>query len=181
MRTEILKTDNIDKWIPLANKDFAFGQKYMGEFHMGSEWVKSIISFKKDSTYINFGDLPFTNIGHDNFFIQTKEGNHIVIQWLYFKVHNHLTPVVFDLINKSFKIIDPTRLLEPVKIWNEKGRLYGEFNERVWIDSQQQERLVSFEIGNDFQDIESFYNLDPENLLVGIYSWKDKELTIEYR
>ena len=37
MRTERLDPDNIDKWTTLFNKDFSFGQKYMGEFAMNSE------------------------------------------------------------------------------------------------------------------------------------------------
>ena len=181
MKTENLDTKSIDKWIPLANRDFIFGQKNMGEFHMGCEWVKAIISFKGDMNYLNFGDIPFTNIGHDIFFLQTNEGNHILVRWLFHKVHNHLTPVIFDLINRSYKIVDPTRILEPRRIWHNDNKLFGEFLETIWVDSQRQEKLVSFKIDNDFTDISSFYNLNPENLVVAIYKWHDKELTIEIK
>src|SRR6185312_9574791 len=99
MRTQTLNTHDIDKWTPLLNEDFSFGQKYMGEFAMGTEWIKAIVCYKSDKEYINFGDIPFAQIGSDHFFIQTSQGNHIMTQWLFHKVQNHLTPVIFDLGN----------------------------------------------------------------------------------
>ena len=108
-----------------------------------------------------------------------SNSNHIIIQWLFHKVHNHLTPVIFDLINKSYKIVDPTRILQPIKIWQIDNKLYAEFMETIWIDSQRHEKLVSFEIEKDFKDIGSFYNLDPTDLRAAIYKWNNKELTIE--
>ena len=128
---------------------------------------------------MNFGDIPFANLGNDNFFLQTREGNHIMVNWLFFKEHNHLTPVVFDLTNKSYKIVNATRLLWPNRIWQSDKKLYGEFKETVWIESSRSETVVTIEIGNDFKEIDSFYNLNPNDLTVSIYKWIGEKLTIE--
>ena len=178
MRTKTLNTYDIDKWTTLLNEDFSFGQKYMGEFAMGAEWIKAIVSYKGDKEYINFGDIPFAQIGYDNFFIQTSQGNHIMTQWLFHKVHNHLTPVIFDLANKSYTLVDTTRILRPERLWQVDNEIFGEFSETIWVDSKRQEKLVTIKINNNFQEIESFYNLNPETLRVSIYQWNDKELTI---
>jgi hypothetical protein len=178
MRTQLLNKNDIDKWRPLLNESFSFGQKYMGEFAMGAEWVKAIISHKDNKEYLNFGDIPFTQIGYDNFFVQTSQGNHIMTHWMFHKVHNHITPVVFDLVNKSYTLVDTTRILAPKRLWQVDNDIYGEFSETIWIDSKRHEKLVTIKISDNFQDIESFYGLDPNKLKVAIYQWNDKTLSI---
>jgi hypothetical protein len=178
MRTQTLDKNEIDKWTVLLNEDFSFGQKYMGEFAMGAEWVKVIISYKGNKDYLNFGDIPFAQIGYDIFFTQTSQGNHIITQWMFHKIHNHLTPVVFDLINKTYTLVDTTRILAPKRLWQVDNDIYGEFSETIWIDSKSQEKLVTIKINGNFQNIESFYSLDPKELKVPIYKWDEKKLTI---
>jgi hypothetical protein len=175
MRTQLLSVNDINEWHTLKN--FKLGIELMGEYRMGSEWCKILITDLSDKIYINFGNLGFSNINQsNNFFLSTSNGKYLILQWMFYKVHQHSTPVLIDLESITFRLIDSKRLLYINKIWSNDRELFAQFEEVEWINSNKKEKLVIEKIDvNEMQPLEEFFNLNTETLKVQIFNWIDKD------
>jgi hypothetical protein len=178
----IMKLKEIKDWEPIFDS-FKIGFKYMGEYGMGSEWAKIIIT-NSGEEYCNFGELAFSSLaGNANKFFVSDNTRFIVLEIMIIKVHGHVLPVLIDLKNKTYKIIDSKRILRSRKIWKDGDKLLGRFIEVVYFGSVQFRNDIEIELSIDgMRPIEEFYNLSPNDVVCVIMEWdKNGNLKTEIR
>jgi hypothetical protein len=177
-----MKLSEVKDWKPIFDS-FKIGLKYMGEYRMGSEWAKIVIT-NSEEEYCNFGDLAFSSLGSDpNKFFISDNARFIVLEIMIWKVHAHVLPVLIDLKNKTYKFIDSQRILISQKIWQDGDKLLGRFIEVVYFGSVQFRNDIEIELSTDgMRPIEEFYNLSPNDVVCVIMEWdKNGNLKTEIR
>ncbi len=115
----------------------------------------------------------------DNPFLLSADSNFLVLHWAYFHVHATVDPVIINLNQKTFCLLEPNRILWVKSIYSAKNHPVVTCNETKWVDSQRQE-LTNTEVfvSAQFRQIDNFYSLDPMSVETNVYSWKEKVLTI---
>lgn len=160
-------------WTTLLNSDFSFGFRNLGEYNQWEEKANICISHYGNTDYINFADLFFASFKPNDFFIQSPEGNFVCVQWMFFKIQAHCVPMIIDLPNKTYYLVDPTRTLWGKELWFVDGILCGKFTETFWGGTNLQQRIVNMKFLNTFRPLQEFFNLNIKDLKVKIASWEN--------
>ena len=181
MRNKLLNINEVDKWFCLFS-NYKIEIKYMGEYRMGSEWCEILLIDPLNKEYINFGNLAFPNINHENnFYLITEWEEYMILDWMFFKRQTQSTPVFINLKNKTFKLIDTSRLIYPKKIAIINQEIIAEFKENIWINSKLTEKEISLKLSTaDMKPIEEFYSLNEDSMHAPIFKWNEGQLEITF-
>ena len=182
MRKELLNKSEINDWKIISPK-YKVGIKYMGEYRMGSEWCKIIV--EKDSEEdINLGDLSFSNISDslDAYFLIAGDGKYLLLKWMFYKIHAHIVPVLINVIDRTFLLIETEKMLDPKALYLEKDKLIIKLDELFWIGANPQKKEREIAIETELMSpIEEFFTLNEASLLVPVVTWKDGQPQVEIK
>lgn len=177
-RSRLLHEFEIGHWIKLST-GYYLGLRLVGEFKLGEEYVYAAITDRRGDFYMNFGDLAFANIGTSsrNFHLFLEEKNYILLSWIFRKgVYLHLVPVLIDITNERYCLIEPTRIWgAPMQINLKENKLHFKSTEFVVEEKEIQE--ITSEVLIDIENmrpISEFYSLKPEWLDVALISYIDQ-------
>jgi hypothetical protein len=178
-REKLLSPHEIHHWHNAPDHKFRIGIKNVGEVRMGAEGCNVLVQTSSGDEWINFGNYKFMYADWDHPFLLSKDGQFLVLHWVYFHIHASITPVIINLAKKEFCFVSPNRILIVKNIRSMNGSPIAVCDETVWIDSQQRQlEDVEIPVAAPFRSLEDFYALDPMSVDTNVYSWKDKILTI---
>lgn len=181
-RKRLLSPNEINHWHDTPNRKFRIGVKNIGELRMDVKGCNILIQTSSGIEWINFGNYKFMYIDWDNPFLLSKDSNFLVLHWTYFHVHATVTPVIINLNQKSFCLVEPQRDLWVKSIQSKKDFPIITCSETKWENSQRQELTkVEVPVSAPFKPINDFYSLDPMSIETNVYAWKDKVLTITFK
>lgn len=160
-------------WTTLLNPDFSLGFKNLGEYNQWEEKANTCISHNGNTDYINFADLLFASFKPNDFFIQSPDGNYVCLQWMFYKIHAHIVPIIINLSKKTYHLVDPTRTLWGKELWFIDGILCGKFAETFWDGTNLQQKIVNMKFLNTFRPVQEFFNLNIMDLKVKIVNWEN--------
>jgi hypothetical protein len=160
-------------WTTLLNSDFSFGFKNLGEYNQWEEKANVCISHNGNMDYINFADLLFASFKPNEFFIQSPDGNIVCLQWMFHKIHGHIVPMIINLSERTYHLVDPTRTLWGKELWFVDGILCAKFTETFWEQTKLQQKIVNMKFLNIFRPLQEFFDLNIMDLKVKIVNWEN--------
>jgi hypothetical protein len=179
-RENLLLPTDVNRWYDIPFSIFRIGIKNIGEIRMGAEAFNFLIQTSDNIDWMNFGNYKFMYIDWNTPFLFSEDGEYLVSNWVYFHVQNAITPVVFNLPQKTFGFLEPKRILKVKRINSINGSLVAVCDETKWVNSKQQELTnIEFPISAYFRPIDEFYFLDPMSVETNVYIWKGETLEIE--
>ena len=188
-RGGLLKYEDIQHWYDLIS-GFKVGLQHSGEFRMGAEAGRSLITSPSGEEWLNLGGYRFyfpswnaDGVQRENWnnpLCVSADGTYLALNWLYAHRHSAMSPVLIHLPSKTYSIVEPRRIITVVGIEILNNQPVLSCNEMVWTNSQCRDFSdVKISASSELQPIAEFYKLNPFDIDTDVYSWKEGVLSIE--
>ena len=86
-RERLLSPHEIHHWHNTPDHNFRIGIKNIGEIRMSVEGCNVLVQTSSGDEWINCGNYKFMYADSDNPFLLSKDGQFLVLHWVYFHIH----------------------------------------------------------------------------------------------